>query len=350
MDRSKATAMSYGSNTHLLVAKPFSEKTTMKKFLRIFLISIAGFAGLYFSAALILIYLPEPTFAVDPFPVTGITTADHEALHFTARDGENLFARRFPAESDLTILLLHGATSDSAAFNASAQMLQQASGAEVIALDLRGHGQSGGAPGDVDYTSQYEDDVVDVITTIRSQRPDNRIILAGHSMGGGIALRFALLADHPAVDGYLLFSPHLGTNAPTMPPANPDTAGLTAAYTQLHVPRLIGLGMLNWAGITAFNRLDTLYFNLTDEVTHIYSYRAMLNTSPFDYVAVLSAVDAPLLVLVGSNDEAFVADQYPIVIGNYSDGEVHIIPGETHTTIVESAAVMPFITKWLSNI
>jgi alpha-beta hydrolase superfamily lysophospholipase len=77
-------------------------------------------------------------------------------MQYTMRDGETLFARQFPAESDVTILLLHGVTSDSAAFNVSAQMLQQTTGAEVITLDLRGHGQSGGRPGDVDYIGQYE--------------------------------------------------------------------------------------------------------------------------------------------------------------------------------------------------
>ncbi|MFQ5401679.1 MAG: alpha/beta hydrolase, partial [Anaerolineae bacterium] len=160
---------------------------------------------------------PEPTFAVDPFPVMERPAADFTPQQFTMRDGETLFARQFPAESDVTILLLHGVTSDSAAFNISAQMLREVSGAEAVALDLRGHGQSGGTAGDVDYIGQFQDDVADVITAIRTDKPNGRLILAGHSMGGGIALQFAQLEDAPAVDGYMLFAPHLGPNAPTMP-------------------------------------------------------------------------------------------------------------------------------------
>lgn len=321
----------------------------MNKFLRIVLIVTAVSIIIYFGAALVMIVWPAPTFAVGPFPAAGRSAADFTPQQFTMRDGENLFARRFPAGSDLTILLLHGVTADSAAFNGSAQMLRQASGAEVIALDLRGHGQSGGQAGDVDYIGQYQDDVADVIAAIRREKPNGRLILAGHSMGGGIALQFAQLTDAPPVDGYLLFAPHLGTNAPTMPEQNPAAAEMAAAYSQLHVPRLIGLIMLNNVGIKALNHLDTLYFNLPDDVTHVYSFGATANSSPQDYAAALTAVDAPLLVLVGSDDEAFVAGEYPTAVTKYSDGEVHIINGENHTNIVESTAAMAIFENWLAN-
>ncbi|MCA9943836.1 MAG: hypothetical protein KC449_10160, partial [Anaerolineales bacterium] len=114
----------------------------MKKFLRIALISTAVSIIIYFGAALIMAFWPEPTFAVEPFPAAAHSAADFTPQQVTMRDGETLFARRFPADSEDTILLLHGVTSDSAAFNSTAQMLRETSGAEVIALDLRGHGQS----------------------------------------------------------------------------------------------------------------------------------------------------------------------------------------------------------------
>lgn len=321
----------------------------MKKFLRIVLILTAVLITLYFSTALVLTFLPEPTFAMGSFPAAGRVTADFTPSQFTMRDGETLFARQFPAESDVTILLLHGVTSDSATLTLSAERLREASGAEVIALDLRGHGQSGGTAGDVDYIGQYEDDVADVIAAIRADQPNGRLILAGHSMGGGIALQFAQLTDAPAVDGYLLFAPHLGTNAPTMPQLDPEATDFAAAYTQLHVPRLIGLTMLNALGIKALNHQDTLFFNLTDEATHTYSYRAMVNSSPTDYAAALTAIDVPMLVVVGSNDEAFVADQYPTAVSAYSDGEVHLIAGENHNSITASAAAMTVIESWLGE-
>ena len=322
----------------------------MKKFWRIALIATAVSAIVYFGAALVMTFWPAPTFAADPFPVAQHGGAEFTPQQVTMRDGETLFARRFPADSDDTILLLHGVTSDSSAFNNTAVLLQQASDAEVIALDLRGHGRSGGTAGDVDYIGQYQDDVADVVAAIRAEKPNGRLILAGHSMGGGIALQFAMLDDAPAVDGYLLFAPHLGTNAPTMMPRpEGEMADMAAAYSQLHVPRLIGLIMLNNVGIRGLNHLDTLYFNLTDEVTHTYSFGATANSAPQDYVAALTAVDAPMLVVVGSQDEAFVADEYPAAVTAHSGGQVHVIAGENHNTILDSAEAMAIIENWLGE-
>jgi hypothetical protein len=116
----------------------------MKKFLRIAVISTAVSAVIYFGAALIMAFWPKPTFAVYPFPVATHSDATFAPQQYMMRDGETLFARHFSADSNDTIPLLHGVTSESAAFNGSAQQLREISGANVIALDLRGHGQSGG--------------------------------------------------------------------------------------------------------------------------------------------------------------------------------------------------------------
>ncbi|MBE2224559.1 MAG: alpha/beta hydrolase [Anaerolineae bacterium] len=322
----------------------------MKKSVRILFAIILILAAAYFVAAMVMVFLPEPTFATDPFPVSlSPTVVGEETTHFTMRDGADLFARRFPADSDDTILLLHGVTADSSVFNQSAAMLRETSGAEVIAVDLRGHGQSDGAAGDVVYIGQYEDDVADIVTAVRTEKPNGRLILAGHSMGGGIALRFAQLADAPNVDGYLLFAPHLGANSPTMPKPQPENAEAAVAYTQLHLPRLIGLTMLNAVSIRGLNQQPTLFFNLPDETTHTYSYRAMVNTSPSDYVAALTAVDQPLFVVVGSQDEAFVADQFPETVGQFSDGEVVVVPGETHNGIYENEAALVAVQTWLTE-
>jgi len=321
----------------------------MNRFLRISLISAVVSAVVYVGAALVMVFWPAPTFDTDPFPALQNGPVEYTPLQFTMRDGEMLFARQYPADADRTILLLHGVTADSSAFNPGVAMLQEASGAELIALDLRGHGQSGGERGDIDYIGQYQDDVADVLAALRAERPHNRILLAGHSMGGGIALQYGMLEDAPVVDGYLMFAPHLGSDAPTMPQPDPKTAELAAAYSQLHVPRLIGLIMLNSVRITALEHLDTLFFNLTDEVTHTYSFAATANSSPQDYAAGLAAVDAPLLVVVGENDEAFVAEAYPTAVTAHSAGEVHIIDDVDHNGILRSREAMMIIENWLDE-
>lgn len=122
---------------------------------------------LYFGAALALCAWPAPGFSTpaDGSPETaraqGLSLEQvypFEERHFTSRDGERLFARHFPVgEPGVTVLLVHGMTGESSQFNRTAGLLREAAGAEVYALDLRGHGQSVGPAGDVDHNGVHHD-------------------------------------------------------------------------------------------------------------------------------------------------------------------------------------------------
>ena len=70
---------------------------------------------------------------------------------------------------------------------------------------------------------EYADDLADVIDSLRKESL-GRIILAGHSMGGGVVLSYALKVGSAPVDAYLLISPLLGSNAPTAPSAGGSSA------------------------------------------------------------------------------------------------------------------------------
>jgi alpha-beta hydrolase superfamily lysophospholipase len=63
-------------------------------------------------------------------------------------------------------------------------LIREALHAEVISIDLRGHGKSGGIPGHISRPNQYAEDLNEIITTINSDKPNQKIILVGHSMGG----------------------------------------------------------------------------------------------------------------------------------------------------------------------
>ena len=78
-----------------------------------------------------------------------------------------------------------------------------------------------------------------------------------------------------------------------------------------------------------------------------YSYRAMESGTPADYRTALAAVHAPLLVVAGSRDEAFKADEYePVVRGN-SHGAVTIVPDATHNSVVNDARTMAAVRSWV---
>ncbi|HSG41468.1 MAG TPA: alpha/beta fold hydrolase [Thermoanaerobaculia bacterium] len=313
-----------------------------------------AFVAVVFAAAFVMVFWGDPEFPPLPEP----TPADMAAFaarfeqpylagkrQFEMRDGVTLAAQDFEAKFETTIVFVHGVLSGGFLHNRSSGLLREAASAEVIAIDLRGHGASGGAPGDVSYIGQYEDDVADVIREIRAAKPAGRIILAGHSMGGGIALRYAMKPGAPPVDGYLLFAPHLGPKSPTTP-TEATEAG--AAFVRIHLPRILGLTLFNTAGIQAFNGLHTLFFNLPKELPlRSYSYRAMVGMHPADHAPALAAVDKPLLVMVGSKDEAFRADRYEDVIRQHSRGEVVIVEGASHDGVVEDPRALAAVQGWI---
>ncbi len=78
-------------------------------------------------------------------------------------------------------------------------------------------------------------------------------------------------------------------------------------------------------------------------------FGATVNTSPTKYADALTAVDAPMLVVVGRQDEAFVAGEFETAVTTHSHGEVHVIDGENHNSIVTSAPAMAIIETWLQD-
>lgn len=303
-----------------------------------------------------LINLPNPTFSPDVVPkeMTSKEIADlgfeqkykNTTKRFSMRDGKKLFSYVYENDSNVTTILLHGILSSSYLMNKTAGLLREATNSEVIALDFRGHGQSDGKPGDVEYINQYVDDLEDVILTIQKEKPNQKLILAGHSMGGGIILRYAIKENTPSVDGYLLFAPHLGVNSPTIKEPKPEDDD----FIKLHMNRIIGLKMLNAIGDTTYNNLPVLFFNLPESMPITkYSFRANESMSPLDYKNGLNSINKPLLVVVGSDDEAFDATKFTPAVTQNSKGKVAIIEGESHNGVRHNKKTMEAISNWIKN-
>lgn len=328
----------------------------MTKLLRWTTIGLAGLVGLWFLGALALVYSPAPTFsqpaieATAPRPAPTTCQPNITTRCWLMRDGTLLASQWLEANSATTVVLLHGVMSSSAELTTTAAMLRQTIGANVMNVDLRGHGRSGGRAGDIDYIGQYEADVADLIAALRQAQPRGRIILAGHSMGGGIVLRYAAQGHSPTVDGYLLFAPHLGSNAPTSQPrAGAET--LNEPTVKVHWGRTIGLIMLNTLGMTALNNLETLYFNVAENSPiQRYSFRAMVSAAPDDYQAALTADAVPMLVVVGKDDEAFQAELYPDVIRLHPNSQTVITENEGHSGIIQSPAAFEAIRIWSASL
>jgi alpha-beta hydrolase superfamily lysophospholipase len=266
-----------------------------------------------------------------------------EPVIFNMEDGINIIGQKYTHASRTTVILVHGVLANSYTYNKMSGLLRKALNAEIIAIDLRGHGQSGGAPGDISKPNQYAEDLNAVITSIKSERPDHSIILAGHSMGGGIILRHAESFPNTKIDGYVLFAPNLGANSPT----TSQEIDLKNNFVKTHLSRGLGLKMLNELGIHTYDSLKVVFYNLPKQMPiKSYSYRSMLASYPKNFKKTLQKMKVPLIALVGSKDEAFIAEEYPIVFTSYSNGDCYLFEGETHNGIRHNTKAFQKINEW----
>jgi non-heme chloroperoxidase len=264
----------------------------------------------------------------------------------SARDGAALRVRTYGTTAPVDLILLHG----SGAFNVYLSDLAAAiadSGVAVVHTpDLRGHGAAPERRGDIDYIDQLEDDLADLIRELAAEHPQRKRVIGGHSSGGGLAIRFAGGPHAEEANGYLLFAPFLQHDAPT---TRPDSGG----WASPRLGPIIGLTMLNALGIRALNGTTVLEFDLPVErrsgrETPAYTFRMMTGINPRDYRTDLAALRVPTLVIVGSDDEAFIAERFPEVFAAHApEADVAIVPRAGHLGLVTNAEATKLSIDWL---
>lgn len=124
----------------------------------------------------------------------------------TEVDQIRLYHQRYsPKDPKYTLCIIHGFGEHSTRFKSIADFFAR-NQFEVLMVDLRGFGFSGGARGCAE-VRELENDVIHMLKTARSGIP---LFLYAHSMGGLVAIK--LLMDRPniSVSGCIVTSPLLG--------------------------------------------------------------------------------------------------------------------------------------------
>ncbi|MDB5084124.1 MAG: alpha/beta fold hydrolase [Bacilli bacterium] len=271
-----------------------------------------------------------------------------EHTPFITRDGSDLDYRYYSSESDNILILLHGFSIDGKYLHSLARYISAAHMAEVYIPDLRGYGVRPKRRGDCDYIGQIDDDLADLITQIKKVKPSAKIIMGGHSMGGGTAIRFAGTRYSALVNAYLLLAPAVSPNAPINYHSKESTN-----LVGVSVPRVIGLTILNQLGIKRLNHLTVLIKNKPEdtedgiETTEI-SYRLLISRMPnMKYEVGLRALDKPALLLVSEEDEEFQAKEYAPLFKRYNHAEVRILPrGISHDSMLLNEHTYKEISNW----
>ena len=311
------------------------------------------------NEALFLISLPEPVFNSNNRDTTDNKTSDNlnfghmnkvNSVKFRMRDGAIIYAIHAKKESPRAIIMIHGVGSNSSSFNNLAYDLSEASNSEIYAIDLRGHGKSDGNAGDIDYPDQYLDDISDIISNLKHNKSDNKVILAGHSMGGGLTLMYSQHKELDRVDGYLLLAPQIGQNNPAFRVQPIDTNNADEPFMNLHLSRIAGIYMLNQIGIHKYDSLPVMFLNVDpDARVKNYSYRATVNSTPSDYKTALESVDKNMKVIVGRKDEVFDPEIIEKTVKQLSNGEVNIVEGASHNSLLSDSNSLNLIVDWLKK-
>ncbi len=311
--------------------------------------------AIYFAIALGLIASQQPsgTSGEDTLAFDAIErdeTPEIPLQTYQAADGTELGYRYLPAKAANAPLFvfIHGSGWHGGGYQALAHAVHGDGDIAVVLPDLRGHGPNPKRRGDVEYIGQFEDDIAALVKELR--QPGQRFILGGHSSGGGLVVRYAGGAFGDTLDGAILMAPYLKYNAPTM---RPDSGG----WANVLLRRIIGLSMLNNAGVTALNGLKVVEFNFPQSVllsplgktaTTQYSHRLNQSYAPrMDYLGDIAKLP-PFLLIAGREDEAFLADQYePTLKQATSRGRYVLLDGVGHLDVYGKAETANMIRDFI---
>lgn len=335
----------------------------MLKKLSIFVLTSVG---IYFIIALGLIVSQSPndvafnSVSDGDLQFDAAIDADYSGLpeltRYTVRDTAELGYRYYPsaAKTERIIILVHGSSWHGMQFHKMAKAFADKGLGDVVLPDLRGHGPDPVTRGDIAYIEQLEDDMADMIDHLhKTYGAEKEIVLGGHSSGGGFAIRFGSGEHGKLADQLILLAPFLRHDAPT-------TRANSGNWAHPAVRRIIGLSMLNGIGITGLNHLAIIKFNvseeisagnLSDTVTSEYSYALNTGFAPrSDYLSDLERLNQPVLLLVGSDDETFYANQYePLMSQHVKIGEYKILENVDHIGLVFDDNAILEMAKWVEN-
>ena len=139
-----------------------------------------------------------------------------EECYYKSAKSVQLYGKIYMPEGVMNaiVIMVHGIGEHSRCYDEWAEkFVSQSIG--FLAFDLRGHGHSPGIRGHATFRL-IKDDLRTIIKSVRDRFPSIHIILFGHSMGGSIALNYAIEKDVD-VQGVIASSPWLKLVHPPTP-------------------------------------------------------------------------------------------------------------------------------------
>ena len=249
-----------------------------------------------------------------------------------------------PAQGAPLVLLLHGTGASTHSFRALMPLL--AAHAEVLAVDLPGHGFSG-PPAEQDWSLPgFAAQLQALLQGLQCQPT----LAVGHSAGAAVLVQAALHhAWQPAALPALVsingaFLPFGGLAAPLLSPlarllyALPGVPGL---FSQRAAEPAVVRRLIEGTGSTLDAEGLALYGRLMQDPGHTRAALAMMAHWELQPLArALPQLRVPLLLLAGANDRAVPVGQARRVQQLCAQARLHVLPGLGHLAHEEAPAVV----------
>ena len=256
-------------------------------------------------------------------------------------DGGAQLARHWeplgPVQAD--IVLVHGLGEHSGRYEGTGSLLAEA-GYRVKGFDLLGFGASSGERADIARWALFLDQVEDNLRSVRTE--GRRLILMGHSVGGLIALDYAL-AERPPPDLLILSAPALAGGKAWRKAVAPTLARL---FPTLLVPARISGDQLS-----RDPRVGEAYFRDPLVLTKASARLGASIFSTQDRLRnVMSALAIPTLVIHGGQDTLIpTASSEPL--GSIPGVTRRVFPDLRHEAMnePEGPEVVAEIVGWIAS-
>ena len=277
-----------------------------------------------------------------------MTIAAPSALTLKTTDGHALHTRSWPAaEPRAQAVLTHGFGEHCGRYGGLAGALN-AAGISLFAYDLRGHGSSAAPRGFVPRYDDLLDDLERVIAAAKREHPGLPLFLFGHSMGGNIALNYALRRPS-GIRGALISGPWL--RLASRPPAWKRVLGRLAARLQprLALPAAVDPALLSHdpQQVLAYANDPLVHSTMT---ARLY---AEVTAAGEWALAHAAALTLPVLLMHGGGDKLTdprATAEFHAAAGG-SDKSLRIYPDQYHEILNETdpAPVLKDIVEWIQR-
>ncbi len=277
-----------------------------------------------------------------------MATFQHSTGTFIGKGGIEIFFQQWEVANPKAILvIIHGLGEHSGRYGNLIDALQN-KGIAIYGLDHRGFGRSGGKRGHVDSFMDYIYDIKIFINMIKDKQSNKPIIMLGHSMGGVLALKYALTHAED-LDALILSSPGL---VPAI--EVPTWKKNLAIFLSSRIPSLTMPSGLDATTISRDKEVVKKYLDdplVHDKVTPRF-YVEMMNTIQ-ECINRCNEIKLPLLVFHGTADALVLDEASKIVYQKASskDKTLKLFEGLFHETMNELEAdrkkVLKVITDWI---